>query len=173
MWGSYGFQVLSFLILTRLNGCFWLSFVLNGSFFFVFHDMFLFIYYYCYYYLFLWFGFTSMWFNTLVLEIWINQKKKKKEKKKEKKRKKALGLSQVRILWFWSFEFPNFNCVKWVFLAKHCEEDFCCFGSQVPTIKSTFFNVVLVTLFKCCENTCRWKSVVKIRVVKICIILFK
>ena len=78
MWGSYGFQVLSFLILTRLNGCFWLSFVLNGSFFFVFHDMFLFIYYYCYYYLFLWFGFTSMWFNTLVLEIWINQKKKEK-----------------------------------------------------------------------------------------------
>ena len=116
---------------------------------------------------FLWFGFTSMWFNTLVLEIWINQKKKKK-KKKEKKRKKALGLSQVRILWFWSFEFPNFNCVKWVFLAKHCEEDFCCFGSHVPTIKSTFFNVVLVTLFKCCENTCRWKSVVKI-----CVILFK
>ena len=86
MWGSYGFQVLSFLILTRLNGCFWLSFVPNGSFFFVFHDMFLFIYYYCYYYLFLWFGFTSMWFNTLVLEIWINQKKRKKEKKRKERR---------------------------------------------------------------------------------------
>ena len=35
-------------------------------------------------------------------------------------------------------------------------------------IKGVFSNVILVTLFKCCENTCELKNVVKI-----CIILFK
>ena len=30
--------------------------------------------------------------------------------------------------------------------------------------KGPFGNVVLITLFKCCENTYEWKSVVKIRV---------
>ena len=49
----------------------------NGSFFFVFHDMFyLFIY-------FLWFGFTSMWFHNLVLEYLNKKGKKKKIEKKE------------------------------------------------------------------------------------------
>ena len=33
------------------------------------------------------------------------------------------------------------------------------------TNKGTFGNVVLIMLFKCCENTCGWKSIVKISVV--------
>ena len=89
------------------------------SFFFVFHDVlfyFILFYFFIYFLLFLWFGFTSMWFNNLVLE-YLNKKGKKKKKLK---RKKALGLSHVRILWFSSFEFPNFNSAKWVFLAKLC-----------------------------------------------------
>ena len=112
------FPVLSFLILTLLNGCFWLSFVLNGYFFSVFHD------------------------------------KEKKKKRKEKKRKKALGLSQVRILWFWSFEFPNFNCVKWVFWLSIVRRIFAVLGPKFQPLRARFFNVVLV----------RCLSVVKIHV---------
>ena len=36
-------------------------------------------------------------------------------------------------------------------------------------MKSSFGNVILVTLFKCCGNTCEWKSVVKICVVLCCL----
>ena len=32
-------------------------------------------------------------------------------------------------------------------------------------IEGPFDNVILVILFKCCENTCGWKTVVEIRVV--------
>ena len=50
------------------------------SFFFVFHDVLFYFILFIYFLLFLWFGFTSMWFNTLVLE-YLNLKKKKNKKK--------------------------------------------------------------------------------------------
>lgn len=40
-------------------------------------------------------------------------------------------------------------------------------------MKSPFGNVVLVTLFKCCENMCKGKSVVGKSIVEICVVLFK
>ena len=41
-------------------------------------------------------------------------------------------------------------------------------GSKNVVVGGMFGKVVLVTLFKCCENTCGWKNIVKI-----CIVLFK
>ena len=38
-------------------------------------------------------------------------------------------------------------------------------GSKNVVVGGMFGNVVLVTLFKYCENTCGWKSIVKIRIV--------
>lgn len=36
---------------------------------------------------------------------------------------------------------------------------------NVVKIKDLFGNVVQLSLFKYCENTCEWKSVLKIRIV--------
>ena len=57
-------------------------------------------------------------------------------------------------LFDWTLALQSFSCFSLLFMLIVTWE-----------VKGMFANVVLVTLFKCCVNMCRWKSVVEIRVV--------